>query len=151
MIHDTLANAASYAALGPRIVRGFAWLSQFDPATPDGTVDIEPGVMFALVQSYDTRPPEATQFEAHRLHLDIQILAAGTENILRAPTLGLVPSTEYNLEKDIIFFNEPARSFPILCTPGTFTLLLPQDAHKPGVMAGASERVKKVVLKIRLE
>lgn len=150
MILDELINAHLYLPLGPRFAAGLEWLRAFDPALPDGRVDLQGDDLFALVQTYDTTPGAEKRFESHRRYADIQYVAAGRERILHTSTQRLAVETAYSEEKDIAFYQEPQASSSLLLGPGDFAVLWPGDAHKPGCMAGGREEVRKVVLKVRL-
>jgi biofilm protein TabA len=139
MILDTLSAAMQYEGLGPGIALGLAYVRDFDPETADGRHPLSGDDLFALVQSYETGP--AT---------DIQYVAEGTERILYAPVEGLRVSTPYSEAGDVLFFEEPGVSSSLLLRPGEFAIFFPGDAHKPGCMAGGRERVKKVVIKVRV-
>jgi biofilm protein TabA len=150
MILDTLSAAMQYEGLGPGIALGLAYVRDFDPETADGRHPLSGDDLFALVQSYETGPATDKQFEAHREYLDIQYVAEGTERILYAPVEGLRVSTPYSEAGDVLFFEEPGVSSSLLLRPGEFAIFFPGDAHKPGCMAGGRERVKKVVIKVRV-
>jgi YhcH/YjgK/YiaL family protein len=150
MILDTLSNAARYAPLGPRLARGFEWLARFQPGMADGRHPIDGDDVYALVQSYVTAPPSEKKWEAHRVYLDIQYLASGTETIFWAPVATLAPTTEYDSAKDYQLFADPAAATPLLLTPGSFAIFYPPDGHKPCCLAGAAGPVKKVVIKARV-
>ena len=150
MIIDTLAAAPSYHHLGSRFVAGLQWLSRFSPDLPDGRTDIDGDNVYALVQSYDTLPADQKKYESHRTYADIQYVGAGTEVIQYAPTSSLKPATAYDAEKDYLLYGEPAGSTPLHLPPGSFSIFLPQDGHKPGCVSGAPCRVKKVVIKVRI-
>lgn len=150
MILDLLPNASRYAALGPRLARGFEWLARFDPHLADGRYPIDGDEIYALVQSYDTVPAAEKKFEAHRVYLDIQYLAAGQETILYHPTTALAPATDYDSVKDYQLYADPVAATPLLLTPGCFAVFYPPDGHKPGCLHGAAARIKKVVIKARV-
>jgi len=150
MILDDLAVATQYQSLNPGVALGLAFLRNFDPETPDGRQTLDGDDLFALVQSYDTGPATEKQFEAHRVYIDIQYVASGSERIRYLPTSGLEVETPYSEAADVMFFREPVVSSSLLLRPGEFAVFFPGDAHKPGCMAGGRERVKKVVVKVRL-
>lgn len=152
MVVDSLANADLYRALGPGIAAGLQWLRDFDPArTPDGRHDIQGDDLFALVQSYDTTPGAEKRFESHEVYADIQLVAAGRERLLHTATRSLEVLEAYDPERDIAFYHEPPASSSVLLQPGDFAILFPDDAHKPGCMAGGREGVRKVVVKVKIE
>ena len=150
MIADHLRNAALYHALAPGIARGLRWLAAFDPATPDGRHEIQGEDVFALVQRYDTGPATAKRFEAHRRHADVQLVASGRERLLHAAAGALEVETPYDEATDVVFFRDPPASSSVLLGAGDFAVLFPDDAHKPGCMAGGRDPVLKVVVKVKL-
>jgi len=151
MILTTLEEADAYAVLAPGIDTGLAWLRAFDPATPDGRHAIDGDAVFALVSSYDTKPATEIRFEAHRRHVDLQLVFSGTERILVAPTPEMEIETPYAEENDIVFFTDAKVSSSILMRAGDLAVLHPRDAHKPGCMAGGRDPVRKIVVKVRIQ
>jgi biofilm protein TabA len=150
MILDSLARAAAYRALGPRIAAGLDYLAAFDPDTPIGRHLIDGEDLFAMVQEYETAPATEKRFESHLRYIDIQYLVSGRERMLHAPADTLEVATPYNDEKDVAFYTDPAASSSLLVLPGQFALFYPADGHKPGCMAGGREAVRKVVVKVRV-
>jgi len=150
MILTTLAEADALSALEPGIGTGLRWLRAFDPAVPDGRHEIDGDDVFALVSTYDTGPATEKRFETHRLYLDLQYVAAGTERILHAPAHGLTVEVPYDEAKDIAFYADPKASSSLLLRAGDLAVFHPADAHKPGCMAGGRDEVRKVVVKVRL-
>jgi len=150
MVLDSLTAPEHLRALGPGVAAALDYLARFDPSTPDGRYPIDGDEVFALVSSYDTGPATERRFETHRRHLDLQLVAEGTERILHAPAAALAPATEYDEGADVRFYADPPFSSSLLLRPGDVALFHPDDAHKPGCMAGGRHRVKKVVVKVRL-
>jgi YhcH/YjgK/YiaL family protein len=149
MIYDLLSNSSSYLTLGPRFALAFGYLEQFQAGAEDGRVPIDGDNVFALIQSYVPAPAKERPFEAHRVHADVQFIAAGKERILYSPLERLVETTPYAASKDVAFYRGED-DFPLLMSPGCFAVLLPGDGHKPGCIWESAEPVRKVVVKIRL-
>jgi biofilm protein TabA len=150
MILTSLEDAAPYEKLIPGVDAALAWLRGFDPATSDGRYPVDGERVFALVSSYETGPATEKRFESHRLHLDVQYVASGSERILHAPAALLEVETPYDEGADIVFYREPGYSSSLLLRAGDVAVFAPGDAHKPGCMAGGRHSVKKVVVKVRL-
>ncbi|MEO8376604.1 MAG: YhcH/YjgK/YiaL family protein [Candidatus Sumerlaeota bacterium] len=152
MILDRLENYHLYAAPGTPLHKAFEYLANtFDPALPDGRVDVDGDNLFALIQGYDTRPMGKCKFEAHRKYIDIQYVYAGGEIMGWAPAGHLEISNDYDAEKDVMFFEQPPTFTPCEVTAGMFTLFFPGDAHEPGIRLLGHGNVKKVVMKIKVE
>jgi YhcH/YjgK/YiaL family protein len=149
MILDSLTNQSLYHALGPRIRTGLEWLAAYQGAEL-GRYPVQDDDVIAIVQAYETAPASEKRWETHVHHLDIQYIVSGHERILHAPAGALEVKTPYNEAKDVTFYHDPPASTSLLLGPGEFAIFHPSDAHKPGCVADASERVEKVVIKIRL-
>ncbi|MFH1024448.1 MAG: YhcH/YjgK/YiaL family protein [Planctomycetota bacterium] len=149
MIADRLENAGLYAAAGTRLAKAFAHLKKLLAALPpDGKIELEGKDIFALVQSYETRPAAEKTWEAHRDYIDIQHVADGREILEWAPAGRLSPAGTYNPEKDVVFFQE-AEGVPVRLAAGEFVVFFPNDAHRPQCAWGPPAKVRKVVIKVR--
>ena len=154
MIIDTLDQAGTLA-LRERFPKPLAWLAEAVKAPPavghhvietlpDGTE-----ALYANVQEYETRAPEACALEYHRAYADPQFLFAGCEAIGWRPlTADLAETKPYNPEADIGFVAGEGTAIPF--PKDGFFVLFPQDAHAPGMRVPGATKVKKVVLKVLL-
>jgi len=149
MIYDTLDNAGLYLPLGPRFELGLRYLETFDPHTSDGRVPLDGNDVFALVQSYEPSIASSTLFESHRLFIDLHFIAAGEEIIQYAPLSQLRMTVPYSTDNDAALYNG-SDDFPLFLGPRNFVFLFPSDGHKPCCLWRSPNRVKKVVIKIRL-
>jgi biofilm protein TabA len=150
VILTTLAESAPYEALGERIAAGLRWLRGMDAGIADGRHAIQGDDVFALVSSYETGPSTEKRFEAHIRHIDLQYVADGHERILHTPVDALAVETPYDEGTDVAFFAEPPFASSLLMRPGDLAVFFPDDAHKPGCMAGGRHAVRKVVVKVRI-
>jgi biofilm protein TabA len=151
MIFDRIENARFYRILGPRFAKAFDWLKKTDVgAIPIGRYEIEGGDVFALVQEYDTKAPEAGKWEAHRKFADVQFLVEGAEYIGFAHLSRMVPG-EYDSVKDFLPLSGKC-DFDVNLSPGDYAILFPYDAHQPCMSHEPSKpsKVKKIVLKVRV-
>lgn len=152
MILDRLVHFRHYAVPGSRLERAFLYLAEtFDPALPDGRVDVQGDDVFALIQGYPTRPPEKCRLEAHRRYIDIQYVFEGAEDMAWAPLEGLAVSEPYSDERDVAFFHNPPSLTRLHVPAGSFAVFHPQDAHAPGLQHPGFATVRKVVMKVRVE
>lgn len=150
MIFDKLEHYKTYSAISENLKTGFEWLTKtYTLDTPEGKYDIDGDKVYAIVTSYKTKPYSEGDFESHRKYLDIQYIPEGEEMICYTGLENLSPKTEFDYEKDIVFYTGDGE--PFLLPEGYFMVLFPQDGHKPGIMTG-SERlpVKKVVVKVAI-
>lgn len=152
MIVDTLEQWSCYR-LGPAWGRAMSYLESLGPDVADGRYEIDGEHVYAMVMSYQTKCPDPPLFEAHRAYADVQATLSGTEAIEWAHVGELDPTAPFDPDKDAGFYSKPLAGVTrVELRPGMFALLLPHDAHMPGVMAGpVPEPVKKAVVKIRAD
>jgi YhcH/YjgK/YiaL family protein len=151
MITDTLANAALYHGVHPRLAAAFDYLRSFDPATADGKHPVDGDRVYAQVQSYATRPAAEKKWESHRRYADIQYIVAGRERIGYAHVAQLAGATDYNDAKDVTnYAGASGEASALHLEAGQWAIFLPDDGHQPGVAVSGSEDVRKVVMKVLL-
>ena len=89
-------------------------------------------------------------FENHKEYFDVQYVVEGEERFGYEPVENLIPSVEYDAEKDLIFIRTCGFGSVIL-KAGDFAIVPPEDGHAPRRMtANGSCHVKKIVVKVRV-
>jgi len=147
VVSDLLTNARVYAALGPGIAQGLRFLTETDLASlSPGRHEIDGKRLFALVSEYVPKPAAACRWEAHRRYIDLQYMVSGLERMGVAPIDRLAVTETYQEERDIMWLSGSGDFLTF--GAGQFMILWPGDAHMPGVEAGVSWPVLKVVVKI---
>lgn len=152
MLTTNLALAEKYDYLSEKFQKAFAFLRETDlESLPVGNIPIDGDEIYANVQSYTTMNAGECPFESHRVYFDIQYMADGEEIFGYEPASDLTPSTEYDSEKDLLFYEEPEESGAIFLKKGDFAIVPPEDAHAPRRMSRNGPcRVKKVVVKVKV-
>jgi YhcH/YjgK/YiaL family protein len=146
MIIDRIDNAHLYNALHPNFKRAFDYIHQINVETiPAGRYEIDADVMYAMVQEYNTKPKDQGKWEAHRRYIDLQYIVRGAENIGHAK-IHQLQQGEYDANKDFLPLDGDGNFFTL--QSGYFVLLLPEDAHMPGLAVASPAPVKKIVVKI---
>ncbi len=150
MIAGTIQHAEEQVKMTPNLEKAFEFLKTTDLGSlADGRIEVEGAQVYVLVQSYETLPPEAARFEAHKKYLDIQYVAAGEEVIGWAPLHRMVDCTPYNEAKDVFNGKVPSGTMSrVQLAAGELAILYPSDAHAPKVAAGQPGPVKKIVVKV---
>lgn len=149
MILDRLENAAYYSGINKKLNIGIEFLKNTDLLNIEpGKYEIDGTEVYALVSEYDTKNPQDCRPEAHVTYTDIQYIVSGNESIGFATLNNQPIESEYNSEKDIIFFS--CETSPLILESGMFAVFFPQDVHRPGMQVDGPEKVKKVVVKVRL-
>ena len=145
MIRDTLEALAQYKGIHPRLDRCIDFILSRDPASlPEGRTDIEGDGLYVTVSRGRLRAAGEAPWEIHARYLDLQLGLDGGETVLCAPK-GSLDGWGPWLENDIAFTDDPARGAALPLDTGTFVILFPSDANKPGIGEG---RGHKAVFKI---
>jgi YhcH/YjgK/YiaL family protein len=148
MITDILKNSSIYES-SEAFRTAFRFLKTLSADSEEQRYELGNGI-YAVVESYMTKPETKGRLEAHRKFIDIQMLLTGREKIGWHNIKDLSIETPYDSEKDIMFFapTSPVASFTEI-ENSTFMLLFPEDAHMPQIQTEKTpEKVKKVVVKI---
>jgi len=149
MILDLLVNTGLYASISENLKIGFNFLKNTDLENLEiGRYEIDGKNVFALVSEYESKKPEDCRPEAHQIYADIQYIVSGREAIGFAPLGGQTITSEYNPDKDIAFFS--GETTPLILEAGMFAVFFPQDVHRPCMQINGPEKVKKVVVKVKV-
>jgi biofilm protein TabA len=118
-------------------------------ATGDtGRVELGGGV-FALEQAYIAKPPAEGRWEAHRAHIDVQVIVSGDELMEVTAVSRLTVAEDHTPAKDILFFEQNPDGSVLRMRTGELAVFYPADAHKPSLAAGESVAlVRKTVVKV---
>ena len=82
MVYDDIGNAAIYYGLDEGIQKGLEFLQSNELSSwPDGEHEIDGENVYAVLRSYQTKPPAECRWEAHKKYIDIQYLISGEERI----------------------------------------------------------------------
>ena len=116
----------------------------------DNTYEISGKNLFYILTSYKTADSISEKYaELHRKYIDIQILLYGEEKFgyCDASSVKKVYK-EYDEEKDIELFSTVENEDFFLLKPSMFAVFFPEDVHRPGLSAGVSRSVRKVIFKL---
>ena len=149
MILDKLENAALYSGISENLKKGFDFLNQTDLSTLEtGRHEIDGQQIFALVSEYDSKAHGECRLEAHQIYADIQYIVSGREAIGYALLNNQEILIPYSAEKDIAFYS--GENTALILESGMFAVFLPQDVHRPCMQIDGPEKVKKVVVKVKI-
>lgn len=149
MIIDKIQNINKYNLIPKNVVD---FLCNLTADAHCGRYEIDKN-SFANIDEYNTKDRSECRLEAHKKYIDIQMLLNGFEELDCVDIEGLTISQEYNLERDIMFFNLPDKALDsIMLQRGKFVMLFPNDVHMPQITCcDVSQKVKKVVVKIAVD
>lgn len=154
MKKDNIKNANLYYNLSKNLELGLKYLADTDfSVLDDGKYEISGKNVYAIVQSYDSKPLKEGKFEAHRKYIDIQFVIKGEEQMGVANVDDFINATEYDEEKDIVFLTpkKDCKQEFLKVAQNEFVIFEPSDAHMPSIALNEPSFVKKVVVKVRVE
>lgn len=125
------------------------WAQHDMAALENGSYDLGDGEC-VNVMSYDTKPRSQKEYEAHEEYVDIQCVIAGQEYLEVAPVQNLEVTKAFDAADDYALYSNNVTGEAFLMMLGRFALVLPADAHMPGVCVDAPQAVKKAVFKIKV-
>lgn len=146
MILATLAEAERFFAQHRLFAQAFAFLRGTDLRSLEpGRHGVQGDELFAIVEACAGRTRAEAKLECHRRYIDIQLVLEGVDEMGWRPLAECrKPATDYDVARDIRFFDDPPSSW--IATPaGSFCIFFPEDAHAPLVGEGM---IRKVVMKI---
>ena len=150
MLIDHLSNASKYYGISSYVATALQWLEKHQQEfakMENGQYDIDGTDVYAIVNSYDTKPLGDCGWEAHIKYCDIHYSVAGSERIGYQHRSHMLELQPYNPDKDYALYTGSGDWLTV--REGSFCLLLPEDIHAPGATAGEhSTHLKKVVIKL---
>ncbi|MDX9881899.1 MAG: YhcH/YjgK/YiaL family protein [Prolixibacteraceae bacterium] len=115
-----------------------------------GKHELDGSNLYISVDEYLTKDEEDSRFEAHRKYADIQYLISGEEQIGVTVLENTTETISYDNTKDVVFLTTEQNNYR-LALPEKFFVFLPGDAHRPGVKVANNIKVRKIVVKVRID
>ena len=143
--------AIQYHKNPDRWEKAFTFLKTENLETIDlGRYELDGENLYINVDEYLTKDEDVTDFEAHRKYIDIQYLVSGEEKIGVIPLGKTTEITPYDNSRDVSFMSAENSNYQV-ATPERFFIFFPDDAHRPGVKSKSNSKVRKVVVKIKID
>lgn len=150
MIYDTIENAGLYRGMHPHLDTAIDFLLSHDlNELPLGRTEIDGSNVFLNKMEAETMPADQKLFEMHRVYMDIQIDLVGSEGV-ETGDIRQFTCPDFSAEKDVGFNDCPTVASCVL-TPGSFTVCMAGEPHKPGIQVTEDTHLVKCVLKVRAE
>ena len=148
MICDTLDQLHLYKGFHKNLDTAIEFLAAHPLDTlPLGRTEVDGDEVFINVMDADLKPHTDSHAEYHRLYADLQIDLTGGEGW----SYTNLPGEEAGeCAGDIGFRTSPDAVSGVL-GEGRFVLFFPGELHKPGVARPECAKVRKAVVKIRME
>ncbi|MGI0528398.1 YhcH/YjgK/YiaL family protein [Treponema socranskii] len=102
------------------------------------------------VQGCNMKKNSECQFESHKKYVNIQLMVEGSEIMEVADITRLSLKTEYDDEKDIMFWDEPTTCSRVTLQSKDYIILYPEHAYRVCVVGGAQSRVYKIIGKVKI-
>ncbi|CAL1520745.1 YhcH/YjgK/YiaL family protein [Chitinophaga sp. MM2321] len=150
MIVDFINNWHCYSKGNQEVWReAFDFIASVTPDTEAKKYSIRGDELFALVQDYNTKPVNDGSIEIHRQYADIHVLISGKELIYYSSIALLEQIKDFTPQSDDVLYTfKEDKSIGIPLLPGMFALFLPEEGHMPAINLDASNRIKKVLIKV---
>ena len=149
MIFNNLDNISIINELDKNILRALDYaISNNLIDYKKGTHDIDGKDMFFNRVSYGTKEDSKGFWEGHRDYIDIHVILDGKERINYNLSNNL-KRLNYDKEGDFASFEGRSKQSLIL-EKGDFAIFYPEDIHMTGLIVDGSEKVEKVIFKVKL-
>lgn len=148
MIYGKLADAKHYKGIHPRLDRALGLLTaDFLQTVGTERQSLEGDALYVTRFDVHTSTDEERLFEYHRRYLDIFTLTAGCERVDIA-----APENLSVMEQRGDYWGCRGKAEQhVILEPGSFLVLFPGDAHRPGMAASEPASVSRIVFKILIE
>ena len=148
MICDTLDQLHLYKGFHKNLDTAIAFLAVHPLDTlPLGRTEVDGDEVFINVMDADLKPHTGSHAEYHRLYADLQIDLTGGEGW----GYETVPGTEVEPYQPDIGKKDSEDAVLGTLGEGRFVLFFPGELHRPGVEMPGCDRVRKAVVKIKME
>lgn len=152
MIADKITNLKKYPEMEEIADRILAFIKKTkEESLEDGRYELDGENLFALVQSYQSRPLEEGLLESHVLYNDLQYIVSGEEAIYWNPIDGLTVKEDKRPAADAIFYHIENTDNATVLKAGMFGYYMPTDGHMPCIAVEKPAPVKKIVFKIKVK
>ena len=143
--------AKQYQANKPYWDKAIAFLSSTNLDTLSlGKHLIDGENVFATVSEGPTKEYNKTGWESHRNYLDLHLMLLGKERIGMVDTTSAAVTNPYDATKDAANYDATIKGNYYVADSNTLLIFFPQDAHRPSIHVDGFDRVKKLVIKIRV-
>lgn len=133
-----------------RIYNAIDFVSQIDISNVSMGKHIIDDKSFFIVQEYTTKNIENCRLESHKKYVDVQWIVKGKEKIAISALNDLIIEEQYDAETDVAFWKAPNHMQECVLCDGSYVILYPHDGHMPCIEVGGPQRVKKIVIKIKI-
>ena len=148
MIVDNFRNSKKYYSVNKRFEKAFDYILKADfKDMTCGKYEIDGDNLYIKVDEYETKTVSKPEY--HKKYIDIQFIINGEEYVGYCPKSDLIIDEGYDEQRDL-GFGKGIVDFIKLKT-GLFMIFFPEDAHQPCMAVSTPNKVKKAVVKVRID
>jgi len=148
MILDHINNINLYTNIDSNLALGLKYIQETDfTKLEKGNYTIKGKEIFAILQSYNSKPESECRLEAHEKYVDIQYIIRGEEYIGVSP-LNNQSILEDLPDNDVTFYKGVGEKIKV--SENHFAVFFQTDVHAPCIQIEKSKEVLKVVIKVAL-
>lgn len=141
--------AKQYAANKAVWDKAFEFLRERDlNQIAPGKYPIDGDNVYASVTEGPSKEFDQSAWESHQNYIDLQYVINGKEKIGVAPIESLTVTKPYDPAKDGANYSGEGKYY--IATPSEFFLFFPSDGHRPNIKVDGYDKVKKLVVKIKV-
>ena len=145
MIYAKLCDAGNYLGIHPNLDAALKLLTpEFLSTVGSVRQSIDGDALYVTRFDVSTSTDKSRSFEYHRRYLDIFTLAAGEERVDIATPGNLTVCEQHDDYWGCTGKSEQS----VILTPGSFLVLFPGDAHRPGMAVTEPGNISRIVFKI---
>ena len=145
MIYAKLTDAPAYRGIHPRLDRVLALLTPESLAgVSTRRTELEGEALAVTRFDVESSCDEARLFEYHRRYLDVFTVVEGRERV----DIAVPEAVELREHAGDYWGGSAQPEQSVVLTPGSFLVLFPGDAHRPGMAVEGPESVSRIVFKI---
>ena len=146
MIFAQISDAPVYRGIHPALDKALALLTPaFIASVGTETQKLDGDNLYVTRFNVETSADESRLFEYHRSYLDIFTLVQGEERVDIAQPEAL----SLREQRGDYWGGEGRAEQSVILAPGSFLILFPSDAHRPGMASDSPRSISRVVFKIR--
>jgi YhcH/YjgK/YiaL family protein len=150
MIYDKIENVEQYFTDDALMEKALDYIRNFDSSTAEGLYKVDGDDITARVVSYELDPAAPKNFEAHRIYIDVQVILEGRERLDVTHAEDLPITMPYNAEKDAELYEGPIDFTSLVMDQDMIAIFYPQDLHRPASPTSQKQKIRKLVVKVRL-
>ena len=150
MITDHISNYDLYKGINEKVDQAIAYIknTNFENLVKN-TYKVDGEELFFNLLEYETKDAEDRFWESHKKYIDLHYILEGTEFIGYEQFERMNIKEEYNTADDYYLLEGSLHS-KVRLQKGDFMICFPNDVHMTAIKVDESEKVRKIVFKVKI-